>query len=60
MSEGKYKAQAKWKKNNTKQIVLTFYTTSEADVLEYLEQRRPYNGNIKRLIREDMERTKKK
>lgn len=55
MSEGKYKAQAKWQKKNTKNITIRFYKTSESDVIAHLEKNKPNGPYIKGLIKKDME-----
>ena len=58
MSEGKYKAQAKWQKANTKRYSVQFYKTSEQEEIEHIEKQPSKQQFFKRLVREDMERAK--
>ena len=55
-TEAQKRATAKYLKNNVKRAVVAFYP-AEADLWEWLEQRPNKAGYIKRLIREDMERS---
>lgn len=57
VSEAKRKANARYDKANVKQIGLRF-APPEYDVYEWAKSHDNVNGYIKRLIREDMERSK--
>lgn len=52
-SESARKADAKYKAEKTKQLVVRFYP-ADADILEHLQKQDSKQGYIKRLIREDM------
>lgn len=54
-SESARKADAKYKAEKTKQLVIRFYPADQ-DILEHLQAQDSKQGYIKRLIREDMER----
>lgn len=56
-TEAQKRATAKYLKNNVKRAVVAFYP-AEADLWEWLEQQPNKAGYIKRLIREDMERSR--
>lgn len=51
-------AQAKYDKENIRSVGLKFHIKNEADILERLDTAKPSKmGYIKRLIREDIDRT---
>ena len=52
--ESAKKADAKYKSEKTKQLVIRFYP-GDQDMLEHLQAQESKQGYIKRLIREDME-----
>ena len=52
-SESAKKADAKYKAEKTKQLVIRFYPADQ-DILEHLQAQDSKQGYIKRLIREDM------
>ena len=54
-SESAKKADAKYKAEKTRQLVIRFYP-ADADILEHLQQQDSKQGYIKQLIREDMQR----
>ena len=49
--------QDKYDKANTKQIKLKLNTTTDADILEFLDNTDNKQGTIKRLIRDEIKRT---
>ena len=53
-SEAQKKASSKYDKENTKQKVLKFNKSTDADILELLDGVTNVQGYIKRLIRSDM------
>ena len=54
VSEAQKRAQAKYDKANTKQVMLKLNKTTDADILEILEQTPNVQGYIKQLIRDDI------
>lgn len=54
-SDSAKRADAKYKAEKTKQLVIRFYP-ADADILEHLQEQDSKQGYIKRLIREDMQR----
>lgn len=56
-TEAQKRATAKYLKNNVKRVAVAFYP-AEAELWEWLEQQPNKAGYIKRLIREDMERSR--
>ena len=56
--EATKKARAKYQKEKTKQIGLRFCPT-EMDVYDFIQSHDNVNGYIKRLVREDMERSQR-
>ena len=57
-SDAAKRADAKYKAEKTKQIVLRFYP-GEEDMLAHLQEQGNKQGYITRLIREDMDRGEK-
>ncbi len=56
-TDAQRRAKAKYAKNNVKQKIVSFYPT-EKDLLSWVASRdEPFATYVKRLIREDMERT---
>ncbi len=49
-----YAAQAKYKKNTTKQIALQLNLKTDIDILQKLEEVQNKQGYIKQLIRDDI------
>lgn len=47
-----------WEKENIQSYTLRLNKNTEPELTEHLERNKPYNGFIKKLIREDLERTK--
>ena len=56
-TEAQKRATAKYLKNNVKRAAVAFYP-AEADLWEWLDAQPNKAGYIKRLIREDMERSR--
>lgn len=54
VSEAQKRAQAKYDKANTKQVMLKLNKTTDADILEMLEHTPNVQGYIKQLIRDDI------
>lgn len=54
VSEAQKRAQAKYDKANTKQVMLKLNKTTDADILEVLDQTPNVQGYIKQLIRDDI------
>ena len=54
-----YAANIKYDKENVRQYILKIMKTTEQDIIDHLDAQPNKNGYIKRLIREDMDRTKK-
>lgn len=52
--ENKYKAQAKYDKENTVSVRLKLNKKTDADILERLDGVKSKQGYIKALVREDM------
>lgn len=53
-SKSQLKAQAKYDKNNTKQVMLKLNINSDADILAKLSNEKNKQGYIKELVRNDM------
>lgn len=53
-----YERQAKWDQANTIRFLVKFVKTTEADLIEHLNQQPNKSGYIKSLIRADMEKHK--
>lgn len=58
-TEAQIKAQKKYDADNTRQVHLKLNRRTDRDVLERLDNVPSKQGYIKRLIREDLERTAK-
>ena len=56
-SEAKKAAKARYDAKTAKYISLKLNTNTDADLIRYLEQQKPIQAYIKRLIREDMKKT---
>lgn len=54
-SEAQKRANAKYRKNNVRQVVTRFYP-ADADLYEFVKAQPDMSGYIKSLIRADMER----
>lgn len=54
VSEAQKRAQAKYDKANTKQVIMKLNKITDADILEVLEQTPNVQGYIKQLIRDDI------
>lgn len=54
-SEAQKRANAKYRKNNVKQVITRFYP-ADADLYEFVKSQPDMSGYIKSLIRADMER----
>lgn len=54
VSEAQKRAQAKYDKANTKQVIMKLNKITDADILEILEQTPNVQGYIKQLIRDDI------
>ena len=54
VSEAQKRAQAKYDKANTKQVMLKLNKITDADILELLDQTPNVQGYIKQLIRDDI------
>ena len=54
---GLYKDQEKYDKQNTMQIRLKLNLKTDADILEFLEKSGNKQGTIKKLIRQEIERS---
>lgn len=57
--ESRIKASIKYDKNNSKTITIKLNKNTDKDILEHLEKVENNQGYIKRLIREDIERSLK-
>jgi hypothetical protein len=55
-SEARIRANAKYNKENTRNVVLHLNITTDKDILDYLNRKDNKTGYIKELIRADMER----
>lgn len=56
MPKDKYQSShEKWKKDNLKLYAFRLSKVSESDMIEHLENNKPYYAYIKGLIRKDME-----
>ena len=53
-----YERQAKWDQANTIRFLVKFVKTTEADLIEHLNQQPNKSGYIKSLIRADIQREK--
>ena len=58
MADKNYKYTQKYDKNNTTKVSLKLNLKTDADILAYLDTVDNKQGTIKRLIREEIERTK--
>ena len=58
-TEARKRANAKYDKANTKQIILKLNLKTDADILSRLETEENKQGYIKRLIRNDLEFTER-
>lgn len=58
-SDARIRANAKYNKENVKQVVLHLNITTDKDILDYLEHKGNKTGYIKDLIREDIAKGKK-
>ncbi len=54
VSEAQKRAQAKYDKANTKQVIMKLNKITDADILEVLDQTPNVQGYIKQLIRDDI------
>ena len=52
-------SQLRYDKENTKQVKFKFNLTTDADILQRLREEPNMQGYIKRLIREDIDRSSK-
>ena len=55
-SDARIRANAKYNKENVKQVVLHFNITTDKDILDYLSSKENKTGYIKQLIRADIEK----
>ena len=53
-SEARIRANAKYNKENTRNVVLHLNITTDKDILDYLNRKDNKTGYIKELIREDI------
>lgn len=53
-TEAQKRAQAKYDKANTKQVIMKLNKITDADILEMLDQTPKVQGYIKQLIRDDI------
>lgn len=53
-TEAQKRAQAKYDKANTKQVIMKLNKITDADILEMLDQTPNVQGYIKQLIRDDI------
>ena len=53
-TEAQLKAQAKYDKENTKQVILKLNLTTDADIIEKLKSVPNKQGYLKQLVRDDM------
>ncbi len=60
MSDAHLRAQRKYDDTNTRQIKFKFNLKYDADILEKLDSVDNRQGYVKKLIREDIERTRNK
>ena len=56
VSEAQKKAIDKYQKANVRRYVLKVNKNTEADIIEFLDGLKSFNGEIKRLIREEMKK----
>ena len=56
-SSAQLKAQAKYDKQNTKQLMLKLNTTNDADILAKLDAIENKQGYIKKLVRDNLKNT---
>ena len=54
----KYKPQAKYDSNNTMRVYIKLNVNTDADIIEYLNASDNKQGLIKKLIRDEIERSK--
>lgn len=52
----KYKAQAKYDKENTIRVVIKLNKKTDADIIEWIEKQYNKSGSIKTTIREHLKR----
>ena len=57
-SENKKKYDMEYKRKNTKQKILILNKNTESDLIEWIEDHKPFNTYIKQLIKEDMKKSK--
>lgn len=57
-SEARIRANAKYNKENTRNVVLHLNITTDKDILDYLNRKDNKTGYIKELIRDDMEKNR--
>ena len=55
-SEARIRANAKYNKENTRNVVLHLNITTDKDILDYLNRKDNKTGYIKELIRADMKK----
>lgn len=55
-TEAQKKAIDKYQKANIKRYVLKVNKNTEADIIEFLDGLKSFNGEIKRIIREEMKK----
>lgn len=57
-TESQKKSDAKWKKENAKVYAFRLYKNTDADLLEFFDKCENKQGLIKRLLREEMNKSK--
>lgn len=57
-SEAKIRANAKYNKENTRNVALHLNVTTDKDILDFLSRKDNKTGYIKELIRADMEKNR--
>ena len=55
-TEAQNRASERYQKANIRRYVLKVNKNTEADIIEFLDAQKSVNGEIKRLIREEMKR----
>lgn len=55
-TDAQMRATMKYEKANVKRYVLKVNKNTEADIIEFLDGLKSFNGEIKQLIREEMKR----
>lgn len=58
MADKNYKYTKKYDQNNTIKVSLKLNVNTDADIIEYLSSVENKQGTIKKLIRDDIERSK--